>query len=104
MGVVAQSDIYSAVTSAGAHGDACIVLASSRGEAMPAYQQVRLDAAASVGHVLGGLAAVPDSKNVDRAMARLGGDTYRLDRDQDGWECSAERPNGKRQRHQTGQN
>ena len=71
--VAAQSDIYSAVTLAGALGDACIVLAGPRGEAMPADQQARLDAAAAGGYVVGGLAAVPDGKIAGRTMARLGG-------------------------------
>jgi len=71
--VAAQSDIYSAVTLAGALGDACVVLAGLRGEAMPADQQARLEAAASGGYVVGGRAAVPDGKIAGRTMARLGG-------------------------------
>ena len=71
--VAAQSDIYSAVTLAGVIGDACIVLAGARGEAMPADQQTRLDAAAPGGYVVGGLAAVLDGKVAGRTMARLGG-------------------------------
>lgn len=71
--LAAQSDIYSAVTLAGVLGDACIVLAGSRGEAMPADQQSRLGAAASGGYVVGGLAAVPDDKIAGRTVARLGG-------------------------------
>ncbi len=71
--VAAQSDIYSAVTLAGVLGDACIVLAGARGEAMPSDQQARLDAAAAGGYVVGGLAAVPDGKVAGRTMARLGG-------------------------------
>ncbi len=71
--LAAQSDIYSAVTLAGVLGDACIVLAGPRNEAMTAAQQARLDAAASGGYVVGGLAAVPDGKIAGRAMARLGG-------------------------------
>ncbi|WP_419933219.1 HNH endonuclease family protein [Candidatus Poriferisodalis sp.] len=71
--VAAQSDIYSAVTLAGVLGDACIVLAGSRGEAMSGDQQARLDAAAAGGYVVGGQAAVPDGKIAGRTMARLGG-------------------------------
>ena len=71
--VAAQSDIYSSVTLAGVLGDACIVLAGARSEAMPADQQARLDAAAVGGYVVGGQAAVPDGKIAGRAMARLGG-------------------------------
>ena len=71
--VAAQSDIYSAVTLAGVLGDACIVLAGPRSEAMPADQQARLDAAAAGGYVVGGHAAVPDGKIAGRSMARLGG-------------------------------
>ena len=69
----AQSDIYSAVTLAGSLGDACVVLAGTRGEVMPADQQARLDAAAAGGYVVGGLASVPDGKIAGRTMARLGG-------------------------------
>lgn len=71
--VAAQSDIYSAVTLAGVLGDACIVLAGPRNEAVPSDQQSRLDAAASGGYVIGGRAAVPDGKVAGRTVARLGG-------------------------------
>ena len=71
--LAAQSDIYSAVTLAGVLGDACIVLAGARIETMSADQQTRLDTAAAGGHVVGGLAAVPDSKIAGRTMARIGG-------------------------------
>ena len=71
--LAAQSDVYSAVTLAGVLGDACIVLAGPRSEAMPDAQQARLDAAAGGGYVVGGLAAVPDGKIAGRTMARLGG-------------------------------
>ena len=71
--LAAQSDIYSAVTLAGVLGDACIVLAGPRDEAVPSDQQTRLDAAAAGGYVVGGLAAVPDAKIAGRTMARLGG-------------------------------
>ena len=69
----AQSDIYSAVTLAGVVGTDCVVLAGSRGGAMPAVQQARLDAAAAGGYVVGGAAAVPDAKLAGRDMTRLGG-------------------------------
>lgn len=71
--LAAQSDIYSAVTLAGVLGDACIVLAGERDEAMSSDQQARLDAAAGGGYVVGGQAAVPDGKVAGRTMARLGG-------------------------------
>ena len=71
--VAAQSDIYSAVTLAGVLGDACMVLAGARSEAMPAGQQARFDAAAAGGYVVGGQAAVPDGKIAGRTMARVGG-------------------------------
>ena len=69
----AQSDIYSAATLAGVLGGACIVLVGPRGEAMPADQQERLDAAAAGGYVVGGVVAVPDAKIAGRRMVRLGG-------------------------------
>ena len=69
----AQSDIYSAVTLAGALGDACIVLAGGRHEAMPTDQRVQLEAAAAGGYVVGGTAAVGDAKLAGREMTRLGG-------------------------------
>ena len=71
--VAAQSDIYSAVTLAGVLGEACIVLAGPRGEAMPAGQRARLDAAAAGGYVVGGVAAVPDAKLAGRSLARIAG-------------------------------
>ena len=71
--VAAQSDIYSAVTLAGVLGDACIVLAGPRGEAMPAGQRARLDAAAAGGYVVGGQAAVADGKLAGRSLARIAG-------------------------------
>lgn len=58
----AQSDIYSAVTLAGVLGTDCVVLAGPRDGDMAADQRARLDAAATGGFVVGGLAAVPDAK------------------------------------------
>ncbi|WP_419946576.1 RCC1 domain-containing protein [Candidatus Poriferisodalis sp.] len=69
----AQSDIYSAVTFAGAIGSGCVVLAGARGEPMAAAQQARLDMAASGGWVLGGTAAVPEHKIAGRGLTRLAG-------------------------------
>ena len=58
----AQSDLCSAVTLAGALGSRCVVLASARGEPMPAARGARLATAAGTVHVVGGLAAVPATK------------------------------------------
>ncbi|WP_420445445.1 hypothetical protein [Candidatus Poriferisodalis sp.] len=69
----AQSDLYSAVTLAGVIGTDCIVLAGDRDEPMPAAQRSRLSSAAAGGYVLGGLAAVPDTKITGRDMTRLAG-------------------------------
>ena len=70
----AQSDIYSAVTLAGALGTDCIVLAGPRGSDMAPVQQGRLDAAATGGWIVGGTTAVPVGKTAGRAMTRLAGD------------------------------
>ena len=70
----AQSDIYSAITLAGAVGTYCVILAGPRDGAMPASQQARLKAAAAGGYVVGGIAAVPTAKLNSRAMTRLAGD------------------------------
>ena len=69
----AQSDIYSAVTLAGALGTDCVVLAGPREARIPVSQRARLDAAAAGGYVLGGTAAVPPAKIAARNMTRLGG-------------------------------
>ena len=69
----AQSDIYSAVTLAGAVNTDCVVLAGARSETMPAAQRERLDAAATSGYVVGGTAAVPASKLDSRNLMRIGG-------------------------------
>lgn len=58
----AQSDLYSAVTLAGALGTDCVILAGARDEPMPAAQQRRLGAAAGRVYVVGGPAAVPIAK------------------------------------------
>ena len=72
----AQSDIYSAVTLAGVLDTDCVVLAGPRDGDMPADQRARLDAAADEGgYVLGGTAAIPNSKVAGRDMTRLGGAT-----------------------------
>jgi len=68
-----QSDIYSAVTLAGALGTDCVILAGPRGDEIPASQRSRLAAAATGGFVLGGTAAVPSAKISGRAMTRLAG-------------------------------
>lgn len=69
----AQSDIYSAVTLAGALGTECLVLAGERTGPMPPKQRARLDRAASGGYVVGGTSAVPISKLAGRTMKRIGG-------------------------------
>lgn len=73
----AQSDIYSAVTLAGAIGTGCVILAGPRDGAMPAAQRARLDAAADSGYAVGGTAAVPDAKIAGRSLSRVsGGDRW----------------------------
>ena len=69
----AQSDIYSAVTLAGAVGTDCVILAGPRGDAMAASQRARLDTAATGGYVIGGTAAVPTAKLAGRDMTRIAG-------------------------------
>ncbi|MYB80764.1 MAG: hypothetical protein F4X53_03960 [Acidimicrobiales bacterium] len=69
----AQSDIYSAVTLAGAIGTDCVILAGARDGAMPAGQRARLNTAAAGGYIIGGTAAVPDAKTATREMTRLAG-------------------------------
>ncbi|MYD82592.1 MAG: hypothetical protein F4242_04360, partial [Acidimicrobiales bacterium] len=69
----AQSDIYSAVTLAGAIGTDCVVLAGPRDGGMPASQRARLDAAAAGGYIVGGIAAVPAAKTAGRTMIRVAG-------------------------------
>lgn len=70
----AQSDIYSAVTLAGVLGARrCIVLAGGRNEPFPPDQLARLAAARAGGYVVGGPAAVPDSKLSGRDMTRVYG-------------------------------
>ena len=69
----AQSDLYSAVTLAGVLVTRCVVLAGPRDEPMPADQLARLEAAAPGGFVVGGTAAVPDTKVVGHDLSRLAG-------------------------------
>ena len=70
----AQSDIYSAATLAGVLGTGtCIVLAGGRNEPFPDDQLARLAAASAGGYVVGGPAAVPDSKLSGRDMTRVFG-------------------------------
>ena len=69
----AQSDIYSAVTLAGAVGTRCVVLAGQRDAPVPPRQQARMREAASGGYVVGGVAAVPASKIAGREMTRIAG-------------------------------
>ncbi len=71
----AQSDIYSAVTLAGALGTDCVVLAGPRDGHMAPSQRQRLEAAAAGGYVVGGMAAVPDAKVAGRDMTRVAGPT-----------------------------
>ena len=69
----AQSDIYSAVTLAGAVGTRCVILAGPRDAPVPPSQQARMNDAASGGYVVGGTAAVPTSKIIGRDMTRIAG-------------------------------
>ena len=69
----AQSDLYSAVTLAGALGSPCVILAGARNEPMPAAQLARLRAAVGTVHVVGGLAAVPAAKVAGWRIERIAG-------------------------------
>ncbi|WP_420608894.1 hypothetical protein [Candidatus Poriferisodalis sp.] len=69
----AQSDLYSAVTLAGALGSRCVILAGARTEPIPTDQLLRLDAAAGTVHVVGGLAAVPAAKIAGYRIERIAG-------------------------------
>ncbi|WP_423918860.1 hypothetical protein [Candidatus Poriferisodalis sp.] len=69
----AQSDLYSAITLAGVVATDCIVLAGPRDDPMPAEQIARLETAATGGFVVGGVAAVPETKISRYAMTRLAG-------------------------------
>ncbi len=69
----AQSDIYSAITLAGAIDTDCIVLAGAREAVMPTAEQRRLEDAKSGGYVVGGEAAVPTAKIAGRDVERIGG-------------------------------
>lgn len=77
----AQSDMYSAVTLAGALGTKCLILAGARGEPFPAAELECLDVAGSGGYVVGGTAAVPASKVLGRSLRRIAG--------ADRWETAA---------------
>lgn len=77
----AQSDIYSAVTLAGALGSDCVVLAGPRDGAFSPDQLQRLDSAQSNGYVVGGEAAVPQAKVHGRDLVRIAG--------ADRWETAA---------------
>ncbi len=72
---MAQSDIYSAITLAGAIDTACVILAGARDGSMAAVQRARLDAADLKGYVVGGEAAVPTAKfsKPGRQLQRIGG-------------------------------
>ncbi len=70
----AQSDLYSAISLAGALGTHCVILAGRRIErSMPAAQQNRLDATNLEVFVVGGTAAVPNSKLSGREVTRIAG-------------------------------
>lgn len=75
----AQSDMYNAVSllqvmKAFSPGGACMVLAGPRDGAFPADQRERLRGVEGAVIVLGGTAAVPDSKLKGIEHARLSGD------------------------------
>ncbi len=69
----AQSDIYSAITLAGAVDTDCVILAGARDADMPVAQRERLADAESGGYVVGGEAAVPAAKISGRDMVRIAG-------------------------------
>ncbi len=70
----AQSDIYSAVTLVGVlDAKSCIVLAGGRDDPFPQDQLERLATAAAGGYVVGGPAAVPNTKLSGRKMTRVYG-------------------------------
>jgi len=77
----AQSDMYSAVTLAGALGTECLVLAGARGEPFPADELDCLDVAGVGGYVVGGTGAVPSAKLTGRSLKRIAGS--------DRWETAA---------------
>lgn len=91
----AQSDRYSAATLAGVLGTDCIVLAGDRDAPFPADQQARLRSAATPGFIVGGTAAVPDTKIAGYDLARIAGSdrwhTARLVGDQ-ARQIAADRP------------
>lgn len=69
----AQSDMYSAVTLAGALGTECIILAGARDKSFPAGELERLKVAASRGYVVGGKTAVSNSKISGSSLKRIAG-------------------------------
>ena len=69
----AQSDVYSAVTLAGVLGTSCLIDAGARTAPMPAASVALLDTAAEDVYVMGGTAAVPDTKLQGRKVHRSGG-------------------------------
>ncbi len=69
----AQSDIYSAITLAGAIGTHCVILAGPRDGDIPGSQLVRLEAAAAGGYVVGGKSALPAAKLGGRVATRIAG-------------------------------
>ena len=70
----AQSDIYAAVLLAGVlDAKSCIVLAGGRDDPFPQDQQDRLATATAGGYVVGGPAAVPNTKLSGRKMIRVYG-------------------------------
>lgn len=69
----AQPDLYGAVTLAAALGTNCVILAGHRDESMPAAQRERLTASIGTVYVVGGTAAVPNSKLAGRTAERVSG-------------------------------
>ena len=69
----ARSDVYSAVTLAGVIGSECIVLAGARNADMSPLHRALLDRASAGGWIVGGIAAVPESKTRGRSLKRIAG-------------------------------
>ena len=69
----AQSDIYSAITLAGAIDTDCVILAGARDDDMSEAHMMRLKAANKGGYIVGGEAAVPAAKVAGRDMMRIAG-------------------------------
>lgn len=70
----AQSDRYSAATLAGVLGTDCIILAGPRDAPFPTDQLTRLSSAATPGFIVGGTAAIPDTKTSGYDLTRIAGD------------------------------